>query len=578
MPDAPNRMNLHLSIIVGAVTVPAAAIVAAAVAGLVRQPPVTTELLWRTAAVLAIMLAATLLYIKVRIRSETHILSTSNAAILLAATFVPWQLLVVVITAVLASTMARLRLPAQKAAFNVGKEVLAGSAAALTGGFVLGGPFQGGWAELPRLCLAALVILSLDEVLGMGVISIATRTSFWTRVRSNWDIRLGSGMVRFALAIVAAYLLVYRPWLALAVPITIYGLHALSRQWLRAREERDAWQELARSTDDFTAVDLDVVLRAGVHRAARLFSANEAEIEVSYGSAPRRLIRGNDETITYDGKPEDAPITPGPTIDSGLESHDGMADVGELRLRFRGKVALSDREKYTLRSFTAALCTAIRNASVYQQTVRLAESNAHAATHDQLTGLANRRQLEEAGSAALQAPASDTVALLVIDLDHFKEINDALGHAAGDQVLAEAAARLVAAAGPDELVARLGGDEFAVLLRGLGAPALAVPRARVLLAALTAPMMVQTMRLELLASAGVATAPASGGILELLRRADLAMFQAKRGTETVVLYSAGIDISTTPSSWSSTPSCPGPSPGGSSRWSSSRWWTSAPAR
>jgi diguanylate cyclase (GGDEF)-like protein len=519
------------------------ALLGAATASAIKHGPAEILFTAQSAIVALTFVLAFRLRIAVRIRSEIQRLTATNAAILVGLALVPWQALIT--ATALGIVVGSGRSSPLKTCFNAAKNVLGAATAVLAAGYLHGPHFNGGLTDVGPLIRAALAILVVDELLGSAIVSAASGTQFRRYIRTNVDIRLGSGAARLVLAIVAVYLLHIRPFLALSVPIVIFGLYVLSEQRVRAREERDAWQELARSTDDFTAVDLDVVLNAGVHRAARLFSADEAEIEVSYGSAPRRLIRGNDETITYDGKPEDAPITPGPTIDSGLESHDGMADVGELRLRFRGKVALSDREKYTLRSFTAALCTAIRNASVYQQTVRLAESNAHAATHDQLTGLANRRQLEEAGSAALQAPASDTVALLVIDLDHFKEINDALGHAAGDQVLAEAAARLVAAAGPDDLVARLGGDEFAVLLRGLGAPALAVPRARVLLAALTAPMTVQTMRLELLASAGVATAPASGGILELLRRADLAMFQAKRGTETVMLYSAGIDISNT---------------------------------
>ncbi|HWB36855.1 MAG TPA: bifunctional diguanylate cyclase/phosphodiesterase, partial [Rugosimonospora sp.] len=411
------------------------------------------------------------------------------------------------------------------------------------GGFVLGAQFQGNLDELPRLGLAAGAILVVDEIVGIGVISVATREPFQRLLSRNWDIRLGTGLARFALAILAAYLLVYKPFLVIGIPVTVFGLYLVSQQRVRAREERTAWQELARTTNDFTSVELDAVLSAAVLRAARLFSVDEAEVEVVDAAAgPRRVVRGDDSGVHYDGPPETAPPAPGPTISMALESREGLADVGELRLRFRGRVALSERENYTLQSFADALSTAIRNAIVHARTVAMNSSNEHAATHDQLTGLANRRHLEEEGQRALDAAEAGMPALLVIDLDHFKEINDALGHAAGDRVLAEVALRLAAAAQEGDLVARLGGDEFAVLMSGLGAPALAVPRARVLLGALSEPLAIEGMRLGLRASAGVAVAPPNGDVRELLRRADLAMYHAKRSSQGISLYSDGMDV------------------------------------
>src|SRR5207247_9255326 len=115
----------------------------------------------------------------------------------------------------------------------------------------------------------------------------------------------------------------------------------------------------------------------------------------------------------------------------------------------RGPVALTQIEQYTLQTFAAALCTAVRNARAFAETKRLAESHAKAAAADPLTGLANRRRLQEYGEqvAAVQ-PANGVTALLLIDLNHFKEINDTLGHSAGDRVLIEVAQRLAATAQP----------------------------------------------------------------------------------------------------------------------------------
>ena len=91
---------------------------------------------------------------------------------------------------------------------------------------------------------------------------------------------------------------------------------------------------------------------------------------------------------------------------------------------------------------------------------------------------------------------------MVLDLDLFREVNETLGHLAGDRLLVEVARRLSQAAGPDDLVARLGGDEFAALLVGLASPAAAEQRARELLATLDAPIDLDGMRVRVEASAG----------------------------------------------------------------------------
>jgi diguanylate cyclase (GGDEF)-like protein/PAS domain S-box-containing protein len=163
---------------------------------------------------------------------------------------------------------------------------------------------------------------------------------------------------------------------------------------------------------------------------------------------------------------------------------------------------------------------------------------AHLAMHDSLTGLPNRASFsahirEQAVTAAIESP----VALLYIDVDHFKTINDSKGHAAGDALLCQVAARLLRLTENGDLVARLGGDEFA-LVKQLGSTAQAEPFAERLLQSLAMPFDLDGAREHVTCSIGIALAPQDGGDANvLMRHADLALYAAKEsGRSTYRLY------------------------------------------
>ena len=126
--------------------------------------------------------------------------------------------------------------------------------------------------------------------------------------------------------------------------------------------------------------------------------------------------------------------------------------------------------------------------------------------------------------------------LAVIDLIGFKQINDALGQSVGDEVLISVGERLADLAGPSELVARVSGDEFAVLLTSIDSTADALARTRELLAAIAQPLTVDGVRLDIAATAGVAVTIVDGDLGELLRRADVAVQQAKLDGVAVTAY------------------------------------------
>ncbi|GAA4756860.1 EAL domain-containing protein [Modestobacter marinus] len=171
--------------------------------------------------------------------------------------------------------------------------------------------------------------------------------------------------------------------------------------------------------------------------------------------------------------------------------------------------------------------------------LELQQRLAFQATHDALTGLPNRAALLARGAELLTGPAR--LAVLLMDLDRFKEVNDTLGHSYGDRLLAQVGPRLRPLVRDVDLVARLGGDEFAVLLPDVTAAEACAAAAR-LQAALGTPFLVDGLSLDVDVSIGVAVSGAESlEIGTLLRQADIAMYTAKERQSGVQLYDPSAD-------------------------------------
>jgi diguanylate cyclase (GGDEF)-like protein/PAS domain S-box-containing protein len=159
----------------------------------------------------------------------------------------------------------------------------------------------------------------------------------------------------------------------------------------------------------------------------------------------------------------------------------------------------------------------------------LEEQLAHQAFHDALTGLANRSLFAERVAHAIERGVrrKHLFAVLFIDLDDFKTVNDSLGHAAGDELLVAVADRVRSAVRPEDTCARLGGDEFAVMIEEVADPDAAVTVAERILAALAEPLLVCGAPLIVQGSIGIALGSGGQSANEILRSADLAMYTAK---------------------------------------------------
>jgi diguanylate cyclase (GGDEF)-like protein len=232
-----------------------------------------------------------------------------------------------------------------------------------------------------------------------------------------------------------------------------------------------------------------------------------------------------DELVVLDGYDLSSPVIRELT-DGRLRAsmaapvHESGVVTGSLLVAsYRPDRRFTDADAQTLRAFAEHVSLALTDA----RTV----SRMNEAFHDSLTGLASRALfLERMGT---QLNAADRAALLFVDLDRFKSINDTLGHAAGDQLLMVTADRIRSQLRSSDMAARLGGDEFAILLAGIKGATEAVNVAERLVRALGEPMTIGGRPLHVNASIGIAMGMrGSADPADLMRRADIAMYQAKR--------------------------------------------------
>lgn len=498
------------------------------------------------AVVTGLVVVTSSFMVRLHIR-EQHSINTTDAAALIGIVLLPWPWVMASTAIGSAVAMALLRKPVRKAAFNAAKDTLSAGAAASVFAAAGVSPLTtvdqapAPWAAyLGALCAAAVTYMVVDTALLTTVLALATRTSWRRALTRDLDIDLAVRAANLLIAGVTVALYTVDPMLLGAAPLGVVFVYLAHRHRLHLREERRAWQQLAASTDALGSAGLDEILHTAIRGAAALFP--DLEIEVELWQQERRTVRGDQAGISYDGAPALASARDGPIMEVPLEADPGAnGPLGVLRLRFRVEDKLSDHERCMLTTFAAGLSTAIRNAAAYAEVKRLAEQHVHDATHDALTDLPNRRQLHDRATAMLDREGGHgVVALMLLDLDHFKEVNDTLGHAAGDRVLVEVAERLTAVAG-DAMVARLGGDEFAVLFSELSAPAMAPHMARHVLDGLRRPMELDGVLVNLQTSAGLAVAGDATGPGELLRQADVALYQAKGSGRQVAMYARSRD-------------------------------------
>ncbi|WP_241562910.1 putative bifunctional diguanylate cyclase/phosphodiesterase [Micromonospora costi] len=357
-----------------------------------------------------------------------------------------------------------------------------------------------------------------------------------------------------AVGLVVVTLMEIDPRWLLLLPPPLWLLQQTYRQRLRADQERRTWRVFAEATAALNQLDERGVASAAVSGALALFQAELVDVDVARGDGRWRRYRGDPSGGLVDreiaeprpGEPDEHELVRPLTV--------GAASVGRLRVRFPRSAPPNGRERDAVAAFGDAVAAALHDAATHRELRLVTARSSYEAVHDALTGLANRAAMLSKGDQALRQLAHDhPVALLLLDIDQFKEVNDTLGHAAGDQLLRLAANRLSALARPGDLLGRLGGDEFALLLTSVpvvgdrAAPtAYALRQAREIAERLAAPTEVAGVRMSVEVSVGVVVADAgTADLTELLRRADIAMYQAKEGGGSVAAYDSTRDAAST---------------------------------
>jgi diguanylate cyclase (GGDEF)-like protein len=395
--------------------------------------------------------------------------------------------------------------------FNFGLGVLGAGAAAL----VLEGLFSAADNSVLELAAVAVSIacyFAVDFVLSALSVAIETQSSLAGHLRQRGTLLAVACLVPFgSVGYLGALLLREDPpsWtiVLLAVPLTtlLVATRAVTRGTENARRLEVLFVAAGRAQ---TLSDPRQVVDALVDDARKLLKIRQVDVRTT---------------------------PPDPDTEIGAALHDGHRDrwiVAPGRHRARSTMAA---DQQALEAMVAVSTDAFSR-------LRLTDEMTHLARHDLLTDLPNRGLLIDRLDHALQMSRrrGSRVALLFIDLDGFKPVNDRFGHAAGDAVLIDVAQRLTTCVRQSDTVARLGGDEFGLLLEDVDPAEIDTACTRIL-AALGRGAQVAGHHLSLSASIGVAFSEAGETAESMLRNADLAMYEAKsRGKDQYVEYERAI--------------------------------------
>src|SRR5436190_3808851 len=498
----------------------------ALVVSLAIDPPNSVPVMRLSAALVAISIGG-LAQLRLRMGSHMVAFEWGETALLLQIALLPptWVPIATAAGFCIANIVGGRR-QALKVAYNTASWSLSATVAVAVMHWVAGG--HGVYSVFGVVALAAATVsfAVTTRLLTAAVVSVAEQRSFANVLGCDAGLAVLICAGNYAIGMVILALARWSPVSLALLPPTLLAAHLAYRGTARARKDRDAWRGLAAATQPVVGDTESAVLAVAAARAVELFDAHHIEVLLNTAEDEQRWL-------ALGGHTDEADVD----FDTAqhfveVRMHDAAASLSGLRLCFTAPISLSTEEEQSLQTFAHWL------GGTLEQT-RLVNRKAYEAAHDALTGLANRTTLLARGEAAIAAAqrSNQVLALLLLDLDHFKEVNDTLGHGAGDIILRIVASRLSECADEHSIVARLGGDEFAILITGLTNADDATAAAHKYAEALSIPAEVDSYRLAVEGSVGVACFPEDAASMsELLRRADVALYQAKNTPVGVARY------------------------------------------
>ena len=509
-------------------------------------------------------------------RGNTYGFVLEEVPLLIGLVFLAPNLLVLSAVCSVAFTYAVVHRQApMKVVFNMAAAPLGTAIAAIVYRQILGAHSPVsllGWAA----AAAALVTIEITQPLALGVVIRLNGQK--TAERRTGIIVLVIQAMLIAASICLAFVVLdaawFDPWttipllLVAALLVGAYrGYTRLSLRFASLKHLYDFSRTLGTANLEPSSMSVDVL-----KEVCTVMRARRAELVLAEPSGiPRRIIfddRGASgiEPITLDDASivtkaiftgtaalHNTPAQDPPTVDPiAGEYRDALVAPLMNRHTPIGAIIAVDRDEEQdsfddddLRLFetlVAHASTSLERARLVEELRYEVDSKSHQATHDMLTGLPNRILFLTRAATALSE--SGGVAIVLLDIDRFKDVNDTLGHAIGDRLLCEIAERLLRAVSGRATVARLGGDEFALVIADVTNPERAIEIVQELNVEIQRPIKMDGLTLAVTASAGIAMAPEHGDdVALLLQRADIAMYVAKEHRGTVEVYSVEHDRS-----------------------------------
>jgi diguanylate cyclase (GGDEF)-like protein len=540
-------------------------VVLAVPAGLYGPRPIFPG--WPTALLyLALFVAAEATVLNFEVRRHHVSLAVTEVPLLLALYYLnPLVIVLLRISALLVTRTWRSQ-PSVKFAFNLAEVGAAAACAGLVVNAFRPLPGVGPYTWLVLLAAVAVnVLVTLGSVL--GVITLVQGRSSRAELTRTATPGLVVSATNATVGLIVLIILQVSPWAVLllaGLAAVLYGVYRTYAQFLRQHKSLEEIYELTRAIGEtrYDGTLADAVLgriRSLMHAEhATLWLPAQGRYPEVFLSArvddPGLLDVSKTPSVVRERALQDGrTVVVGPRLgdvdlrgqlrETGVKDvivapmRSGPAVIGCLEVAGR----IGELSHFT-ESDVRLLETVAAHVQVAVENTRLVDRLRYDAYHDSLTALPNRRRMVAALEEAVKVRApGEVVAVLLFDVSGLREVNESLGYAAGDKLLAEVARRLRSLAPPAALVGRVGGDEFAMTLRLPGADA-AVALAAETRAALQDPMAIGSLTLDVDTAAGVAVHPDHGDDPEsLLQRADVATFAAKSHPSAVLLFNMGLE-------------------------------------